>query len=973
MRLRNLGVIALGLVGLLGMGAACGSDVQPLQTADPGVVFSYPSNGQIDVPLGTRVAVTFSDPVDASALGTVALTGPDGPITAAVAIVGDGKTVELTDAAFEPGATYGLSFDAALFPAGKNLPASGPLFQFTTRADRPRAAAPLLVALDGAPPSTPEAYRPMLDTSTIRLVFSEPLDPRTVVAGAGSVELVDATGNAVNTTVIAEGIHVAIDPIADLTGGAAYTLKLGNQIRDLGGQALTPSTIPLTPRDTRGTTGPIKQVLRTRQMGDPGPTTTRSGADANVIHIDKPLIGKESSKLLPVSLAAELGDPKALGGPIAFTIRRGQRLRASGLDVKLGGTIPVGLVTGDIEIELLTDGGGRIYRNAYQPTEQKPEDARSPLYVDLSLDVAVYAVDPTGNAVLSQTVLGLQATGTASAADGALTIETVASMELGLLGVARAPSNLVLELVTDPAAQVTADTVPPTLVATYPAEGSSELPVDAGIELIFSEPVDLDRLRAGGMRLETAAGTAVPSVIESHGAAVVVRPKARLAYSTSYRVTLTDVADAAGNKLADASPIAVSTPRLNGTSEPITVVATHPGVPCTLTGASGGLPGHCDGGKVDDDAYQPFDLPENEAVEVTFSQPVTASTMQHGTVCNSGSVRIEEVDASGACIAAVPGTFLPRDRSFAFIPDVPWVPAQRYRLTVVSGGNSSCGAGELCGILSGDAASFDPLNGTGGAGGGNLVIPFTAVPKVTSTFVFAEASPFTDVNGNGSIDPGEIKADDNRAALRILGTTGDISSASFSGTDCIPGTPQKEACMYILGAMPVEMGELTTTCPLPDGTSAAACVPVVLSPQAMYATSVSMDATLGVSIGTDTGISVMRVREPAGGGPITGYIVDKGGQATLVSKLDLYMDAPDMSVPLSSHDLHSKALSLILEGPVTFLTDGRIAISASNTADVPVTVNIDGPLGIGGSVKMVLPAHEMKLQLLSRPLRGAAL
>jgi hypothetical protein len=89
--------------------------------------------------------------------------------------------------------------------------------------------------------------------------------------------------------------------------------------------------------------------------------------------------------------------------------------------------------------------------------------------------------------------------------------------------------------------------------------------------------------------------------------------------------------------------------------------------------------------------------------------------------------------------------------------------------------------------------------------------------------------------------------------------------------------------------------------------------------------------------------------------------------------LDLYMDAPDMSIPLSSHDLHSKKLSLQLKGPVTFLADGRIAIAAKNVADAPIVVNISAPLGISGGVEMILPAGGMKLQLLSRPLRGGAL
>ena len=105
-------------------------------------------------------------------------------------------------------------------------------------------------------------------------------------------------------------------------------------------------------------------------------------------------------------------------------------------------------------------------------------------------------------------------------------------------------------------------------------------------------------------------------------------------------------------------------------------------------------------------------------------------------------------------------------------------------------------------------------------------------------------------------------------------------------------------------------------------------------------------------------------------GPVTGYIVDEGGTPTLIVELGLYMDAPDMSVPLSDHDLHSKPLTAILRGPMTFLPDGRISIALANTADLPVVVNIDAPLGVDGRVNMIVPANEMKLSLVSPSSRG---
>jgi hypothetical protein len=183
--------------------------------------------------------------------------------------------------------------------------------------------------------------------------------------------------------------------------------------------------------------------------------------------------------------------------------------------------------------------------------------------------------------------------------------------------------------------------------------------------------------------------------------------------------------------------------------------------------------------------------------------------------------------------------------------------------------------------------------------------------------------------------------------------------------------------MYLSGAMPAELGTLQSSCSLPDGTTAA-CVPIALAPEAMYATSVSMSATLAdvFTTTTPTGTSVMRLREPSGGGPITGYITaGSDGMPQMEIALSLYLDAPDMSLPLGAkQDLHSKPLSVVLEGPVTVLADGRMSIAASNIAAVPLTVNISANVlvtTITGAVDLSLPAGEMKLQLVSPPLRGA--
>jgi hypothetical protein len=170
--------------------------------------------------------------------------------------------------------------------------------------------------------------------------------------------------------------------------------------------------------------------------------------------------------------------------------------------------------------------------------------------------------------------------------------------------------------------------------------------------------------------------------------------------------------------------------------------------------------------------------------------------------------------------------------------------------------------------------------------------------------------------------------------------------------------------MYMTGAMPAQLGPRRDQCTLPDGSVADSCVPVAISPQSLFSTSVTMTAAaLGIGISTSTGKSVMRVRDH--GAPLEALIVDRAGTPTMLVALDLYMDAPQMSLPLSQHDLHSKPLSVALAGPLVFRSDGRIAIDLRNNADVTIAVGISAPFGITGTVTLTVPAGEMHLQLLS--------
>jgi hypothetical protein len=916
-----------------------------------GVVFAYPVDQQVDVPLGTRIVVSFSQPVDPT---SVHLVGPDGPVAAIPSLAAGGTTVIMTPAELEAGASYAVVVD----------PAPGPLLEFTTRDDRPRSGPPLLLAVNGAAPDRPDGFRPLVESSTLQLVFSEPLDPRSVAAGPGGIELIDvSTGSPVPCRLFASRIHAAVDPLAPLEANRSYQLRLGAQLRDLSGEPLEATEVELLPVDGLGR-GTVDQTLRLRQDGDPVAAIARLDLQ-NQIEISHPLIGRVSSAMMPSALLSTLGDPAVLGGPIAFTIPRGQRLSSSSMDILLGGEIPSGLTTGEVIIEILADSTGRLTRNRFRADEVLPDNQTSPVHVDLALDVGLFATDPTGNAVLAQTVLGVQMAGVAMADEGRLALELHGTIDVDLHGIAQAPANLVLALVSDPTAAVEADGEPPSLAG----KAGRELSPDDGIDLQLTEPVDIDRASAGGIVLLDRAGREIPASIEVSGSAVTVRPREPLPGGAKYRLELREVADVAGN-LMPAAELFLSTPAVTATDAPLSVVAASPGTACARTGMTTELPGRCAGGLPSDDDYRAFSLAAGGRVDVAFDQPADPGSLILGSACGDGSVRVEHIDAMGTCLGAVAGSLVPRRRGLSFVPDEPWAAGEHYRVLLVSGPDGACGAGEICG-MNGAAGSFDPLSGktASASGGPDLLIDFVGAPPDSSTRLYAELSPYPDTNASGRLEEGEDPPRTNRAALRITGTSGVITSAEFSGPDCVPGTPEREACMYMLGTMPADLRPVRRECPLPDGTTAAACIPVGISAQQMYTTSVAMTAgAVGIPIATETGIGVMRVREPAVG--VEGFIVDRGGTPTMVVALDLYMDAPDMALPIGEHDMHSKELSVLLSGPVQFRPDGRIAIELSNQVDVPIAITIAAPLGLAGQVSLVVPAGQMKLQLLSRRRRS---
>jgi hypothetical protein len=989
--------------------AACseGSPADP-SAPGPGVLFTYPRDGQEDVPLGARILVAFTDPVDAAALaagcaagaggrvtGAFCVVGPDGPLEARATATGEaGDVLQLQTGELRPGASYEVYVGpSATTGEITNLPDGGPLFAFRTRPGGVRGGEPpAVLAVNGGDPAafTPGSgvspRFPVTDFATLRLVFSEPIDPATAVAG-DSVALVQVDGaggeKPVEGALLVDGAHLTFDPAADMTPGAAYRLRLSGAIRDAGGEPLAPVEYELSPEASRVGGELIPQTLDLEPaVGDDAfpAMSSLAGAPINTIDLDAQLIGHGQIALSDGSLRVELADPSRFGGPIPFVIRRGQVLASSGLSVALGGEIPSGLDTGILEVALASDATGVITRNPYRAADVLPDDARAPLHVYLTLDLAVTARDPIGNAALNQTVFGVELAGTAAVVDGALAIQSVGAMDIDLLGLERASANLVLGLRTDPGAAIPVDATAPELLATYPADDQDGVPVDDRIVLVFSEPLDPAGAGPGDVALTAPDGAPVPVHVREIGSALVVTPARPLAYGTRYHLALDGaLRDLAGNEWArDGAPLGpsggvdFSTPP-EGRAPPVPPVATAvvPGAPCAAA------PARC---AAEASAGAPLVVPADRPLDVQFSQPIDPATLSLGAGCGDGPVRVERL-AGGACAGAVPGALLVRERGLRFVPAEPWRDGQAYRLVLVPGADGACGPGEICG-RNGLPLDTDLLGGEPEAAGGpDAVVAFTGAPPTRDAYLPVAAEPVTDANGNGLVDPGEVTRDRSRAAIRVAGTGGIVSRAVFDMEDCRPETPQVDGCTYITADLPVSIGAAQTDCAVvqdaagrPMVARGESCIPVRVYPQVLLGTSLRMDASaVGLPLigDLDTGRLVLRLREPDGR-PIVGHIIDGGGAPEFVIQTSLYLDAPSMTILGGSvaHDLRDRPLSMSLAGPVSFLPDGRMQIDLRNTAAQRVRVQVTALLGLTGTIDLEIPAGQFSLRLVSRPPRA---
>ena len=1001
--MRNL--LILLLLGLL---VACGGKKQtntiPASWSSNGLTYAYPYNGQQQIAPTAPIVLHFSAPLNDSdpALLASRFTLTDAgnnavPLTAKA--IDSSQGVVLTpSSALAVNSHYVLNWNSLGIAGGMVQPVSGGI-GFNTRAafSGPRsqvASGAFSVTAAGSPTQ----MFPVMDFSSLRLQFTQPVDPATLAYGQ-SLRLEDASGTLVPATILLTDRRLTVDPVTDLKAGSSYTLKLGSSIKSIFGDTLSPGSYAawqFTPQDS---TPRATNVLEVPDSAGGTLVSNLTGAPINQVPITSTLLGNNSSSQSQGNLYAELAFIPHYPVISPLTVRKGNVLTGSSVTVQIAGKVPAGLNTGAIKVTLLSDANGYMTPNPYSTLSTAPRQ------VYLTMDVALTAANATANGAFTQNIPHVEVVGTAIVKNDRLVMDAVGVVELQVLGVDQATGVLSFHLEsyqdqTKAPAQV-ADTVAPALQSWLPGNEAARARPGDPIILNFTEPLDPNSVAQAGALSLLLNGSPQTFTSNVDGSALVLHPQSPLQHGGSYQVQVSQqITDLSGNPLDQAYNLGFSLPALlTPASHSPVVQTTYPGFPCATTGrsAASGLQGTCVGGGNSDDPLPIPGLPANRSIQVRFTQALNTASVVLGNSCNaSASFRVEVLDGSGNCTAVVPGRLQVRPQLLRFTPDQPWTSGQRYRYVlgsttgtaVCDGSQSICGSNGLplqTQLLAQTVASAPAPT----AGGPAMEIWFTGQAPSSSVFQSLRSLPTSDVNANFLHDNGEDgpvnDGSGNYSAIngaRIIpdpahnppysGQVNGLNIGCAIGQTC----PQNQFA-YLTAALDADVVGYDAN---------LGGVKVLIYPTTLVASSVDVyaSATVGsVNNPVPTGPQIMRLRygvNPGNGGlrdqPITGVIVQTAGGPVLRATLEAYLDAPALNptvnviatVPLS-HNLHSYPLTIQVSGPVSFLPDGRMLATLSNDTAIPIDVHVSAFQVLTGDLFIAIPAGSLDMQGVSSPIK----
>ncbi|MAA70484.1 MAG: hypothetical protein CL679_02030 [Bermanella sp.] len=950
------------------------------------LVYSYPFDGQNNVSVKTNVTLMFSHDIDDIYLNShVNLLDKNGEkVEGNISIQqeSDRSLIFTPSTQLLEGETYTLSYDGVTSEIGEVE--FNKTIQFNTIGVSKDAEAGSGRDGNNVDPlwfhvtqEFPSQDLPFMDFSVIHLTLSHEVDISTVKLDDGFKFVEQGQTQSIPGKLMVKDRYIIFDPKDDLTPGKTYTLSLADTIKSNSGlylEAPTYDAKTYIPLDSKPRTTMVQKIKGEVNAN----ISPLSALPRNSVPVNSTLMGNVIS-YANSNYYTELAFIPNFPDASPFVIRKGAVIKGSSMPVEIGGKVSAGYTTEEIYLTLITDATGFLINN------KNSTDKNAPKQVQLVMDVAMTAQHPKANGGLSQDVLHINLFGIATTENDVLVVDTVGEINPTLLGVEKANGmvSFFLEAYSDQdnAPVKIEDETPPELQSWLPGENIGKVdPADA-ILLIFTEPLSPENLQQEVSLIRN--GNEVVDVTVTHdGSSIIVKPHQPLRYNSDYQVKVSgQVMDMANNPID--APLDLSFTTLNFDHAQLAaplVGSIYPGYNCRLTGQDllNNIAGRCESGKQSDDVFSVFKIPENRDVQVTFNQLMDTSTFKLGSQCDTGAIRVEEVDTNGQCLNAVSGSIQFDASRLRFIPSVPWQSDTLYRVVLNSSQTSLCdGSDDVLCSATGLPLRTNPLTVTfenRHQGSAPMSIPFIAsAPEQTKVFNPLSKLPAGDVNRNFNFDGSEQSVKENSSRLEVKDARGLISDARIG---CKSGSCTDKEYIYVSGYLPTDVGVFNEN---------MGKIPVELYSQALMTTSVTMYAkVLGITwLENPTGPQVMRMRprydDQGNSLPGIGYIYwdpdydnESGGkgQAMFESTMDVYLDAPGLKPEVLGIELetnmHSLPLTILLKGPIVFLPDGRMEIQLYNEKAVDIGVEI----GSGSNVDLVIPKEELRITLVSKMVKS---
>jgi hypothetical protein len=651
----------------------CGQETVSL----PEVVSVTPLQGATGVVTATTVTATFSVAMNASSITTSSFTvaGPGG-VAVAGAVTYSGKTAAFTPTvALADATTYTATITtAASTPGGAEL--IGPyVWSFSTA-----AAPPTVVSTTPLSNSTNVSV-----ASSLTATFSEAMSSASISAASFTLTVTD--GAAITGTVTYSGGVATLVPGQALAAGTNYTVTITTGAQSAAGTSLAanyvwnfttsaPAPMVIATVPVNSATGvPVGQILSATfnevmncaafparaftVVSAPGATPVPGtiGCSGDMATFT-PAADLAFNTVYTATITT--GAQNLAGTPLAANYVWTFRTLPAATPPTVISTVPVNEATS-------------------VPTNQALSASFSVAMNPATITATSFELKATTSGVsvagmVNYVAAGSTATFTPAATLAATTeyTATITTEATDLAGTALA-NNYVWTFTTGALPLG----IPPTVIATIPANGATDQPLNQTVSATFSEPMNPATINSGTFMLTGPGATRVAGLVSysTVGNTLTFTPSQNVAASTTFTATITTGAESLASVPLANTYVWTFTTGTATTGIPPELVSTNPASAAT-------------------------NVPLNQAVSATFSQAMNPLTITTGTFLLAGPGN-----------AAITGTvsYDAIDFIATFSPSAPLVASTTYTATITSG------ATDLAGSSLGDTGAPNPWSFTTGA------------------------------------------------------------------------------------------------------------------------------------------------------------------------------------------------------------------------------------------------------------------